>query len=208
MTNKIISTFKYYRGGTGHGAGNLDIIAKCGTPLIAQFDGIATARPGKTDGVCNNLGKIGRNGRCMNSITVQYGQGLTVQYLHLLNGQLSGRIIDQCKNRFAPKGSHTDVTLYKHGTSLIQNIKKYAMNVPAYYSPFYVKAGQVLGYIDSTGNSTGSHLHMSLKLDNEGVVKTALNFDWNESSIVKRRNNNKFKERLKNCKGSKLCPKK
>ena len=49
-------------------------------------------------------------------------------------------------------------------SSLYGHLKGYAVK-----KGDYVAKGQVIGYIGSTGNSTGPHLHLELRIDDEPV---------------------------------------
>ncbi|MCK6382593.1 MAG: M23 family metallopeptidase [Leptospiraceae bacterium] len=153
----------------------LDIAAPCGTPIYAQFDGKVQVKEGNTAlEKCQNIVVAGDNfekyqnsglSDCANTIIVRYSKNITVKYTHLLHSKLTpdGAVIKQ---------------VYEHCERW--GLKLNSVNISAYTIPVKngqeIRQGDLIGYIDSSGFSTGSHLHYELKYQNE--PKRILDFNW------------------------------
>ena len=92
------------------------------------------------------------------------------------------------------KGGYGKTIILSHGgkyTTLYAHMSKYNSKVK---SGQYVKQGQVIGYVGSTGLSTGPHLHYEFRVN--GVHRNPLTYKTPKASSVAKSERAEFKQNL------------
>ena len=167
LIDNIITTTEYYGNGKKHPGNAIDISADCGTPLVAQFDGVIVESyfpSGGTLAACKD--NLDLNARCEGRLQVQYGNGIIVTYKHLLFGE----VIKQVERTKTCQGIKSQIEKGEYKIKVSKDS--------------WVRKNQTIGFIDSTGNSKGSHLHYSIRVKAMNGKKlresepSPLTFNW------------------------------
>ncbi len=66
------------------------------------------------------------------------------------------------------KGGAGNYVMIDHGNNEV-TVYYHMLETPLVKAGDYVKQGQIIGYVGSTGNSTGPHLHFGIKINNQWV---------------------------------------